>query len=597
MNRIRNFSIIAHIDHGKSTLADRILEISGSLKKEKHEDQFLDSLDIEREHGITIKAHHVRLNYKATDGVTYILNLIDTPGHVDFTYEVSRSMGACEGAVLLVDGTQGVEAQTISNLYQAIDNDLEIIPVINKIDLPGCDIERVEDEIVDLLGVEKEEILKISAKTGKGVEELLEKIVRKIPPPKGDKNKPLKALIFDSIYNQFRGAIPYIRVFEGEVKKGDIIRFYATDESYQVTDVGLFTIPVSSVDRLSAGEVGYIVCEIKNIKDIHIGDTVIKDSDKDVEPLPGYKKIKPLVYSAFFPSESEDYGKLGEALDKLSLNDASLFYEKEVSDALGFGYRCGFLGLLHMKIIQERLEREFELNLIATMPNVTYRVKLTKGETIEIDSPSKLPEPVYIESIMEPYAQVEVITPNEYLSNIIKLSMDKRGVQKNVNYITKGTISAIFEFPLSEIIFNFYDKLKSVTRGYASMEYNVTEYREAPLEKLDILVNGNKVDALSTIVHKDEAYHVGQKIVSKLKEEIPRQLFEVVIQASIGKRVISKAVVKPLRKNVTAKCYGGDISRKRKLLEKQKEGKKRMKQVGKVEIPQNAFLVALNIER
>jgi GTP-binding protein LepA len=597
MDRIRNFSIIAHIDHGKSTLADRILEITGSLKRDKHEEQFLDSMELEREHGITIKAHHVRLNYKAENGNNYILNLIDTPGHVDFSYEVSRSMGACEGAVLLVDGTQGVEAQTISNLYQAVDNNLEIIPVINKIDLPGCDIEKAEDEIIELLGSERDEILKISAKTGEGVKEVIEQIIRKIPPPETEYEKPLKALIFDSIYNQFRGAIPYIRIYEGIVKKGDIIKFIATEEEYQVNDIGLFTIPNKSVSKLSAGEVGYLIGEIKNLKDIHIGDTVIHSKVSDIESLPGYKKIIPLVFSAFYPSESEDYGKLGEALDKLSLNDASLFYEKEVSEALGFGYRCGFLGLLHMQIIQERLEREYNLNLIATMPNVTYRVKLKDKTIIEIDSPSKLPDPSKIECVLEPYARVDIITPNEYLSNIIKLSLEKRGVQLGVRYITKNTVSSEFEFPLSEIIFNFYDKLKSVTRGYASMEYYVVDYRESQLEKLDILVNGKKIDSLSTIVHKNEVYHIGQKIVSKLKQEIPRQMFEVIIQASISKRVISRAVVKALRKNVTAKCYGGDISRKRKLLEKQKAGKKRMKQVGKVEIPQNAFLVALNIER
>ncbi len=595
MNKIiRNFSIIAHIDHGKSTLSDRLLEITGAINKKDMKEQLLDSMQVERDHGITVKAHHVRIefNWKGQD---IMFNLIDTPGHVDFSYEVSRSLAACEGAILLVDATQGVEAQTISHLHEALKHNLPIIPVLNKIDLPAADIELAGSEIMELIECDENDILLISAKDGTGVEELIDTIIEKIPAPRINNESDLRALIFDSNYDNYRGAIPYVRVFDGEVKKGDYVKFLSNNKVYEISEVGIFKPQKEKIDVLSSGEVGYMVCSIKNIEEIHIGDTVTF-KDAKIEPLEGYKEVKPMVFSGFYPSYSEDYEKLKDSLARLKLNDAAFTYIQENSEALGFGFRCGFLGLLHMKIIQERLENEFDLDIIATVPNVVYKYINTKGEEILIDNPAKLPEIMRTEKILEPFLKLEIFTPPEYIGGIMKLTQERRGIQTNVVYIANKRVLMEYEIPMSEVIFDFFDKLKTVSRGYASMDYKFLEYRESDLVRLDILVNGSRVDALSSIVHKDKAFYYGNKLTRKLKEVIHRQLFEVNIQAAIGSRVISKTVVKALRKNVLAKCYGGDITRKRKLLEKQKAGKKRMKRVGKIDIPQEAFLAALSID-
>ncbi len=594
---IRNFSIIAHIDHGKSTLADRLLELTQTLPPRQMREQVLDSMDLERERGITIKAHAIRMNYKAKDGNEYILNLIDTPGHVDFTYEVSRSLAACEGALLLVDASQGVEAQTISNLFLSLENNLSIIPIINKIDLPGAQIDLVRKQLSELLGVEDEKIILVSAKKGIGVKDVLEAVVKKISPPYGDKKNPLKGLIFDSFFDQYRGAIPYVRIKEGSVRKGDRVRFFSNQKEYEVDEVGHLRLKLIPAEKLSAGDVGYLVANIRNVTDARVGDTITLVNNPSSSPLPGFKDIKSMVFSGFYPADSENYQELKDALEKLKMNDASLIFEPETSTALGFGFRCGFLGLLHLEIVQERLRREYGQPIIATVPNVEYRVTLTDGKKIFVDNPALLPSSGKIDKIEEPFVMVQIIAPSEYIGNIMKLVMERRGVYKTTEYINKVRVSLHFELPLSEIIFDFYDKLKSITRGFASLDYEWADFRESDLVKLNILINGEPVDALSAIVHQDKAYFWGRSLTQKLRELIPRQLFEVAIQATIGSRVIARETVKPQRKNVTAKCYGGDITRKRKLLERQKEGKKRMKQVGSVEIPQEAFLAILQVER
>lgn len=593
---IRNFCIIAHIDHGKSTLADRLLEYTGTIDRRKLVDQVLDSMDLERERGITIKAHAIHMEYKAGDGQVYELNLIDTPGHVDFSYEVSRSLAAAEGALLLVDAAQGVEAQTISNLYQAIEQDLVIIPVINKIDLPNAQVEQVSNQIMELLGCDENEIILASAKTGIGIEEILEAIVQRIPPPKGNPDGPLRALIFDSVFDPYRGAIAYIRVVDGSLKKGDEILFFNTGKAYEVEETGYLILQKVPREVLTCGEVGYVVSGAKEIKDVRVGDTITLAKNGAAEPLPGYKAVKPMVYAGIYPVENQDFEDLRQALDKLALNDAALKYEPETSSALGFGFRCGFLGLLHMEIVQERLEREFGQEIIVTVPNVVYRVVLKNGKAIEIENPRDLPSPAEIDYFEEPYMHVQIITPPEFIGNIMKISNERRAILRNTEYIDPSRADIHYLFPLAEIIFDFFDKLKSVSRGYASLDYEFHGYMKSDLVKLDILINGEPVDALSTIVHKDKAYTYGRKLCSKLRELIPRQMFEVVIQAAIGSRVIARETIKPLRKNVLAKCYGGDITRKRKLLEKQKEGKKRMKQIGRVEIPQEAFLAVLSVD-
>jgi GTP-binding protein LepA len=594
---IRNFSIIAHIDHGKSTLADRLLEFTQTLPSRQMRAQVLDNMDLERERGITIKAHAIRMNYKAEDGNEYILNLIDTPGHVDFTYEVSRSLAACEGALLLVDASQGVEAQTISNLFLALGNNLAIIPIINKIDLPGAQIDLVKEQVVELLGVEDEEIILVSAKNGIGIKEVLGAIIKKIPPPSGEGKNPLKGLIFDSIFDQYRGAIPYVRIKEGSVRKGDRIKFFSNQKEYEVDEVGYLRLKSIPAEKLSAGEVGYLVANIRNVIDARVGDTITLVGNQAAKSLPGFKNIKPMVFSGFYPADSENYVELKEALEKLRMNDASLVFDSETSNALGFGFRCGFLGLLHLEIVQERLRREYGQPIIATIPNVEYKVTLTDGKIVYVDNPALLPASGKINKIEEPFVLVQIIAPSEYIGNIMKLVMERRGIYKTTEYVDKIRVSLHFELPLSEIIFDFYDKLKSITRGYASLDYEWADFKESDLVKLNILINGEPVDALSSIVHKDKAYFWGKNLVQKLRELIPRQLFEVAIQATIGSRVIARETVKPLKKNVTGKCYGGDITRKRKLWEKQKEGKKRMKQVGSVEIPQEAFLAILQVER
>jgi GTP-binding protein LepA len=594
--RIRNFCIIAHIDHGKSTLADRLLEYTGTVTDREMEAQLLDKMDLERERGITIKLKAVRLNYKARDGEIYQLNLIDTPGHVDFTYEVSRSLAACEGALLIVDAAQGIEAQTLANVYLALEHDLEIIPVINKIDLPSAEPNRVKQEVEEVIGLDTSEAILTSAKTGEGTEEILEAIVRKIPAPQGDANKPLRALIFDSFFDSYKGAIPNIRVVEGEVKKGSMIKMMHSGKTFEVTEVGIYTPELKTVDKLAAGEVGCIAASIKNVTDTRVGDTITLEDRPASEPLPGYKKATPMVYCGLYPIETNQYEDLRDALEKLQLNDASLIYEPETSSALGFGFRCGFLGLLHMEIIQERLEREYGLHLITTAPSVIYKVTKIDGEVLLVDNPINLPEQVNIEYIEEPYVDASIIVPSDFVGSVMELCQEKRGQFKNMEYVTQNRVVMTYTLPLSEIIFDFFDQLKSRTKGYASFDYEFKGYMEASLVKLDIMLNGEVVDALSCIVHKDKAYYRGRALTQKLRKLIPRQLFEVPIQAAIGNKIIARETVKAMRKDVLDKCYGGDISRKRKLLEKQKEGKKRMKQVGSVEIPQEAFMAVLSID-
>ncbi len=596
MLNIRNFCIIAHIDHGKSTLADCLLEKTGTITEREAKDQILDDLELERERGITIKSHAIQMKYKAKDTKNYIFNLIDTPGHVDFTYEVSRSLAACEGALLVVDAAQGVEAQTISNLYLAIDAGLEIIPVINKIDLPSAESDKVKGQIIDLIGCKPEEILLVSAKSKLGIDEVLESIVNKILPPKGDPDAPLQALIFDSVFDSYRGAVAFIRVINGTLKTNDKIKFFVTDKEWEAEEVGILGLKRIKTDELSAGNVGYLIAGIKDVHDTKVGDTVTHTKGGVKEPLPGYKAVKPMVYSGLYPTDSEEFEDLRDALEKFRLNDSALIYQPETSAALGFGFRCGFLGLLHMEIVQERLLREYNQSIITTLPNVEYYVFKNNSEKVVVDNPALMPPIGEIDYVEEPYVKAQIVVPSEYVGNIMKLAMDKRGEYKNTTYIDPTRADIQFELPLSEIIFDFYDKLKSMTRGYASLDYDFIGHRESDLVRLDILLNSEPVDALSMIVHRDKAYDWGRKVCSKLKELIPRQMFEISIQAAIGTKVISKSVVKALRKNVLAKCYGGDITRKRKLLEKQKEGKKRMKQVGNVEIPQEAFLAVLQIE-
>jgi GTP-binding protein LepA len=593
--RIRNFSIIAHIDHGKSTLADRLLELTGAVSEREMRDQYLDRLDLERERGITIKAQAVRLYYQRENGEIYQLNLIDTPGHVDFTYEVSRALSACEGALLVVDASQGVEAQTLANVYLAIENDLEIIPVINKIDLPQADIERTKKEIEEVIGLPVDDALLVSAKFGIGIKEVLEAIVKKIPPPSGKREAPLRALVFDSWYDPYLGVIVLIRVVDGKIYPGQKIKFLSTGKSYEIIKVGVFAPEATTLDALYAGEVGFIAAGIKEVREAKIGDT-ITEADAEVEPLPGFKETKPVVFAGIFPVNSDDFEDLREAIEKLWLNDPAFSYEPETSAALGFGFRCGFQGLLHMEIVQERLEREFKLNLISTAPSVRYRIKLrNKKEEIEIENPAEWPDPGLIEEVLEPYIKAEIYTPKEYLGALIKLCEEKRGIQKEIKFITPERCVLVYELPFSEIVMDFYDKLKSYSRGYASLDYQFIGYKPGDLVKMDILINKQPVDALSLIVHREKAYYRGRELVSKLKEVIPRQLFEVVIQAAIGSKIIARERIPPLRKDVLAKCYGGDVTRKKKLLEKQKEGKKRLKAIGHVEIPQEAFLAVLKI--
>jgi GTP-binding protein LepA len=595
LKNIRNFSIIAHIDHGKSTIADRILELTGALsQREMTTKQVLDSMDLEQERGITIKAHAVRLNYHASDGKDYILNLIDTPGHVDFSYEVSRSLASCEGALLIVDASQGVEAQTLANTYLAVEHDLEIIPVINKIDLPSAEPERVKTQIEESVGIDCNDVLLTSAKEGTGIDEVLERIVLQVPPPKGKKDLPLKALIFDSWFDNYQGVIVLVRLFDGTIKKGTDILLMAADKRYEVQEVGIFTPHKKPVKSLKAGEVGYIIAGIRNVADTKVGDTITNADRPATEPCPGYQDIKPMVFSGLYPTETNQYEDLKDALEKLRLNDSSFNFEPETSTALGFGFRCGFLGLLHMEIIRERLEREFHLTLVNTAPTVVYKIILTGEKALFIDSPAKLPKKY--DTIEEPFVKAMIFVPSKFIGNILELCQEKRGVQKEFNYIGKDRIMVTYEFPLNEILWDFYDKLKSSSSGYASMDYEFLGYRESKLIKLDVLINGEPVDALSMIAHKDRAYYKGRQVAEKLREVIPRQLFEVIIQAAIGNKVIARESVKALRKNVLAKCYGGDITRKRKLIEKQKEGKRRMKQVGRVEIPQEAFLAVLKVK-
>ena len=593
--RIRNFAIIAHIDHGKSTLADRFLEHTGALQAREMEAQVLDTMDLERERGITIKAHPVRLTYSSTDGQQYILNLIDTPGHVDFSYEVTRSLAACEGALLLVDASQGVEAQTLANAYLAVENGLDIIPVINKIDLPGAQPEETRRQIEEIIGLDGSGAILASAKEGTGVPEILEAIVHRLPPPAGNSDAPLKALIFDSWYDPYRGVVIVVRVIDGTIRPNMKIRLMAEGQDYESLQLGVFTPKAVDVSELGVGEVGFLVANIKTVGDAKIGDTITEVARPTAEPFPGFKELKPMVFAGLYPVEGHQYPELRDALEKLRLNDASFHYEPETSAALGFGFRCGFLGLLHMEIVQERLEREFNMDLVTTAPGVLYRVTTTDGAVIEIDSPAKLPDAGRIQVVEEPVITAMILTPAEFVGGILKLCQDKRGVQKTLEYLASDRVLVTYELPFNEVVMDFYDRLKTISRGYASLDYHVTGYWPSPLVKLDILVNGEPVDALSTIIHRDTAYERGRALAAKMRELIPRQMFEVAIQAAIGSRVIARETVKALRKNVLAKCYGGDISRKRKLLEKQKEGKKRMKQVGKVQIPQEAFLAVLKM--
>ena len=594
-NLIRNFSIIAHIDHGKSTLADRILQITGAVAERDMEAQLLDDMDLERERGITIKAHAVRLDYKAKDGKQYVLNLIDTPGHVDFSYEVSRSLSACEGALLVVDASQGVEAQTLANTYLAIENDLELIPVLNKIDLPSAEPERIRDQIEHIIGIDASEAVLTSAKTGLGIEDVLEAIVAKVPPPQGDRNAPLKALIFDSWYDSYRGVIVLFRVIDGTLKKGTKIRFFNGGREYLVETIGVNRPRPTMINELGPGEVGFLTASIKTVADVQIGDTITDAARPVTEALPGFQEVKPMVFAGLYPIDSAQYEDLRDAMEKLRLNDASFFFEPESSTALGFGFRCGFLGLLHMEIIQERLEREFDLELITTAPGVRYRVTTTDGEVAEIDSPSKMPDVGRITKIEEPFIEATILTNDTFLGGILPLLDEKRGIQQKFEYVTTDRVMLVYELPLNEIVLDFYDRLKSVSKGYASLDYHLSGYKVSKLVKLDILVSGEPVDALSLILHADTATAKGRLLTAKMKELIPRQMFEVAIQAAIGNKVIARETVKAMGKNVIAKCYGGDISRKRKLLEKQKEGKKRMKKVGRVEIPQEAFLAVLKV--
>jgi GTP-binding protein LepA len=592
---IRNFSIIAHIDHGKSTLADRFLEVTGALQAREMEAQVLDSMDLERERGITIKAHAVRLNYKASDGNDYVLNLIDTPGHVDFSYEVTRSLAACEGALLLVDASQGVEAQTLANAYLAVDSNLEIIPVINKIDLPGAQIEESKRQIEEIIGLDASGAILASAKAGIGVTDILEGIVKRLPTPKGDPNAPLKALIFDSWYDAYRGVIVLIRLIDGEIRPGMKIRLMMEGQEYLVEQVGVFSPKPVTVDSLGVGEVGFLIAGIKTVTDAQIGDTVTEVARPTSEPFPGFREMKPMVFAGLYPVENHQYAELREALEKLRLNDAAFVFEPETSAALGFGFRCGFLGLLHLEIVQERLEREFGMDLVTTAPGVLYRVVTTDGETMEVDNPAKLPDAARIAKFEEPVITAMLLTPSEYVGPLLQLCQEKRGVQKKIEYLASDRVLITYELPFNEVVLDFYDKLKTLSRGYASLDYHVSGYWESDLVKLDILVNGDPVDALSSIVHREASYTRGRALAAKMRELIPRQMFEIAIQAAIGGRIVARESVKAMRKNVLAKCYGGDISRKRKLLEKQKEGKKRMKRVGTVEIPQEAFLAVLKI--
>jgi GTP-binding protein LepA len=594
-DHIRNFCIIAHIDHGKSTLADRLLEITHTIFGKEMKEQVLDSMDLERERGITIKSHAIQMRYEL-EGKQYILNLIDTPGHVDFSYEVSRAIAACEGALLVVDATQGIQAQTISNLYQALDKNLEVIPVLNKMDLDAVMTDAVTDQIVDLMGCDPKDIIHASGKTGLGVDKILQEIVRKIPPPKGDPEKPLEALIFDSVFNSFRGIFAYFRIFNGTIRKNDYVKFVATGKKYEADEIGILKLSYEPRDILRAGDVGYIISGIKNSVEVKVGDTITHVEQPCEKAIEGFKDVKPMVFAGVYPVDADDYEELRSSLEKLKLNDASLSFEPESSAALGFGFRCGFLGLLHMEIVQERLDREFDMDVITTVPNVSFLVHTTRGETIEVHNPSGLPDLTYIDYIEEPYIFAQVISQAEYVGPIMKLCIDKRGTLKSQIYLTSDRVEITFDMPLAEIVFDFYDKLKSISRGYASFDYHPSIFKRANLVRLDILLNGEMVDALSTLIHRDNAYDFGRRICVKLKELIPRQQFEIAIQAAIGSKIIARETVKPVRKDVTAKCYGGDITRKRKLLEKQKKGKKRMRQVGNVEVPQSAFLAVLKLD-
>ncbi|WWD81610.1 translation elongation factor 4 [Alkalicoccus halolimnae] len=595
-DRIRNFSIIAHIDHGKSTLADRILEKTSALTSREMQDQMLDAMDLERERGITIKLNAVQLNYKAADGETYIFHLIDTPGHVDFAYEVSRSLAACEGALLIVDAAQGIEAQTLANVYLALDNDLEILPIINKIDLPSAEPDRVRQEVEDVIGLPGEDCIPASAKSGIGIDEILEAVVKKVPAPSGDPEAPLKAMIFDSIYDPYRGVIVYIRIMEGTVKKGEKIKMMANEKQFEVQEIGVFTPKPVQQKELTVGDVGYMIASIKNVGDSQVGDTVTHAAKPTADPMPGYRKLNPMVFCGMYPVDTNHYVALREALEKLELNDSALQFEAETSQALGFGFRSGFLGLLHMEIIQERIEREFGIDLITTAPSVVYEVTKTDESVLEIDNPSEMPDAQQVETVREPYVKAEVMVPNDYVGAVMELCQKKRGDYLDMKYLDANRVNIIYEIPLSEIVYDFFDTLKSSTKGYASFDYEIIGYKESNLVKMDILLNGETVDALSIIVHRDSAYERGKIIVEKLKNLIPRQQFEVPVQASIGQKIIARSTIKAMRKNVLAKCYGGDVSRKRKLLEKQKEGKKRMKSVGNVEVPQEAFMSVLSMD-